>query len=96
MDKENRTVEENALLQVLATLIERYEREKFIPEMAKPHEVLEFLMEQNSLRQRDLLDIFPSRSRVSEAISGKRPITHEQAALLAKRFGVPASLFLDV
>ena len=91
---ENLSVEEGALLEVMATLVERFEREHYeIPE-GTPGEVLRLLMEDRDLRQRDLLPVFGSRSRVSEALSGKREISKAQAKALAEFFGVSAELFL--
>lgn len=92
---ESRTPEETAALEVLITLIHRFEQEHYRPERAKPHEVLAYLMEEHGLRKQDLGDIFTTRSRASEVISGKRGITKEQAMLLASRFGVEPSLFIE-
>jgi HTH-type transcriptional regulator/antitoxin HigA len=92
---ESRKPEETALVEVLITLIHRFEQEHYRPERAKPHEVLAYLMEEHGLRKQDLGDIFSTRSRASEVISGKRAITKEQATLLASRFGVERALFIE-
>src|SRR5215813_1928801 len=91
---ESRTPEEAALVEVLIALIHRFEQEYYKPERSKPGEVLAYLMQEHNLRQRDLLGVFPTRSRVSEALSGKRAITNEQALQLAERFSVNPSLFI--
>jgi HTH-type transcriptional regulator / antitoxin HigA len=96
LDKDSLSPEEAALTELLVTLIHRFEQDHYKPERSEPHEVLAYLMEQHNLRQRDLLDIFPSRSRVSEVLSGKRVITKGQAVLLAKRFAVHPSLFVTL
>ena len=92
---ESRTPEETALVEVLIVLIHQFEQEYYKPERSKPNEVLAYLMEEHDLRQRDLLSVFPTRSRVSEVLSGKRAITKEQAVLLAQRFSVDPSLFIE-
>jgi len=51
-------------------------------------------MDESSLRQRDLLDIFGTRSIVSEVSSGKRGITRAQARALAARFKVSPAAFI--
>jgi plasmid maintenance system antidote protein VapI len=51
-------------------------------------------MEENDLSQADLLDVFGSRSRVSEAVSGKRAISKEQAKRLGDRFRVSPAAFI--
>jgi antitoxin component HigA of HigAB toxin-antitoxin module len=41
-----------------------------------------------------LLDIFGSRSRVSDAVNGKRAISKEQAKRLSERFKLRVEAFL--
>src|SRR5260370_20664826 len=96
LDKDSPSPEESELTEVLVTLIHRFEQDYYKPERSKPHEVLAYLMEEHDLRQRDLLDIFPARSRISEVLSGKRAMTKRQAVSLAKRFAVEPSLFIEL
>src|SRR5262249_42315971 len=96
LEKDSLTLEESALTEVLVTLIHRFEQDYYKPQRSKPHEVLAHLMEEHDLRQRDLLDIFPTRSRVSEVLRGKRAITKPQAVMLAKRFAAEPALFIDL
>jgi HTH-type transcriptional regulator / antitoxin HigA len=49
---------------------------------APPHRILLFLMEQNDLRQSDLLPIFGSRGYVSDVVNGKRAISKTHAKAL--------------
>jgi len=51
-------------------------------------------MEQNNLRQKDLVPVFGSRSTVSAVVNGKRGITKVQARKLAERFHASADLFI--
>src|SRR5260370_13218667 len=91
LDKDRLSPEESALTEVLVTLIHRFEQDYYKPERSKPHKVLAHLMEEHDLKQRDLLDIFPTRSRISEVLSGKRAITKGQAVLLGTRFALEPS-----
>ena len=50
-------------------------------------------MEQHGLLQKDLVDVFGTRSIVSEALSGKRELNKEQIARLSARFHVSPELF---
>ena len=88
--------EEGAMLDLLATVIERYEDERygFAADVA-PHERLRGLMEVNQLRQRDLLNIFPNRPAISAVLSGKRAITKEQAVRLGERFSMDPAAFIQ-
>jgi HTH-type transcriptional regulator/antitoxin HigA len=51
-------------------------------------------MEQNDLRQVDLVAIFRSRGRVSEVVNGKRAINKAQAKALGEFFKVSPELFI--
>lgn len=86
--------EEDRLLDLLSTLVERYEdeAENFSP--SPPDRMLQFLMEQNDLRQTDLVKIFGSSGRVSEVVNGKRSISKAQAKALGEFFKVSPELFI--
>ena len=67
-----RTLEEGVLCDLLLRLIDDYqERHTIIPELS-PHKLLQALLEESGKRQIDLVPIFGSRSRVSDAVNGKR------------------------
>lgn len=87
--------EENRLLDLLANLLEDYEK-RVLPtlENSSPLETLRFLMEENGLRQSDLADIFGRQSVVSEVLRGKREITKNQAKSLARRFNLRLEAFI--
>lgn len=88
------SVEERRLLALLSRLIEDYEDRTFPVPTSAPHETLRFLMEQNELRQADLLHIFGARGRASEVFNGKRAISKAQAKALAEFFRVSPELFI--
>ncbi len=86
--------EEDRLLDLLSTLVERYEDEDENFSPSPPHRMLQFLMEQNGLRQVDLVKVFSSSGRVSEAVNGKRSISKAQAKALGEFFKVSPELFI--
>jgi HTH-type transcriptional regulator/antitoxin HigA len=88
------SVEERRLLALLSRLIEDYEDRTFPVPDSPPHRTLQFLMEQNDLRQADLVNIFGSRGRVSEVVNGKRAISKSQAKALGEFFKVSPELFI--
>ncbi len=51
-------------------------------------------MEQNDLRQADLVEVFGSRGRTSEAVNGKRTISKTQAKALGEFFKASLDLFI--
>jgi HTH-type transcriptional regulator / antitoxin HigA len=63
---------EQELAKLLTLLIEDFEERNYRLAPAKPAEILKHLMEARGLKQRDLADVFGSRSIVSEVLSGKR------------------------
>ena len=85
---------EQDLIELLTVLIEHYEAEHHPIPDASPIEVLQYLMEQNGLRQRDLVPELGSEANVSLILSGKRSLTKEHIAKLSDRFHLsPASFF---
>lgn len=91
---ENLSPEEDALLRLMATLIQDFETKFYQPEDATPLEILLHLMEARDLKQSDLLEVFGSKGVASEVINGKRGISKAQAKALAKFFGVASDLFI--
>ena len=92
----NLSPEEETLLVLLAELVEDFE-EKAYPEVGNsstPRDVLAFLMEQQGLKQKDLVDIFSSSGTISQVLNGAREISKAQAKALAARFKVSAELFI--
>ncbi|MGI8668669.1 MAG: helix-turn-helix domain-containing protein [Aridibacter sp.] len=87
-------MEESVLLELLGKLIADFEEDFYQPRNALPHEVLTELMNARGLKQKDLIEVLGSKSRVSEAVSGKREISKMQAKSLADYFGVSADLFI--
>ena len=91
--KETLTREEKELADLLTLLIESFEEKRYQLPRTTPLEALSFLMEQHALKQRDLVDVFGTRSVVSEVLSGKRELTKEQIRRLSQRFRVSPELF---
>ncbi|MGL5832022.1 MAG: helix-turn-helix domain-containing protein, partial [Waterburya sp.] len=96
MHKQDRTIEEDELYELLITLIEKFEREYYSPGQASnSHSMLLFLMEQHNTNQEDLVKIIGSSEIVSSLINGEKEINKEQAKNLGKFFNVEPSLFLE-
>jgi HTH-type transcriptional regulator/antitoxin HigA len=91
---ERRTPEENQLFELVTRLIEDFEDEHYPIPDAPPHRILQFLMEQNDMRQSDLLPIFGSRGYVSDVVNGKRAISKAYAKTLGEMFHVSPEVFI--
>ncbi|MFJ1471055.1 helix-turn-helix domain-containing protein [Massilia orientalis] len=82
--------EDGERLALLSLLIEDYEKRAFQFEPLDPIEIIEFRMSEQGLRQKDLVPMLGSRSRVSEVLSGKRPLTVQMIRALSGGLGIPA------
>lgn len=91
---ENLSPEEEAILRLMARLIQDFEERFYRPGEATPLEILLHLMEARDLKQSDLLAVFGSKGVASEVVNGKRGISKAQAKALAKFFAVPVDLFI--
>ena len=92
--KANRSKEEDAILELLVIIIEKYEEEKYpIPE-GTPHSMLLHLMEASGIKQENLVGVIGSRGVVSEVVNSKRSISKAQAKSLAEFFCVDVGLFI--
>lgn len=92
--EKNMTPEEDALLELLTGLIHDFEEKAYPLPKSEPHEMVAFLLEQRGLAPKDLWPIIGSKSRVSEILAGKRPMTKEQAKKLAAFFHIGVDLFI--
>ena len=92
--KENLTQEETTLLELLYVLIEQFENDNYPITEGSPLEILKHLMEENKIKQEELVGIIGSRGVVSEVVNGKRGISKNQAKALAQFFHVDVSLFI--
>lgn len=81
-------------LELLALLVQDYESKKYRIEPPDPIEAIEFRMEQQDLSPRDLVPYLGSRSKVSEVLSAKRPLTLSMIRALHAGLGIPAGVLL--
>lgn len=82
-------------LEVLATLVELYEESHYPIGFPDPVSAIRFRMEQADLSPRDLTPYIGSRSKVSEVLAGKRPLTLQMIRGLHKHLGIPADVLLQ-
>ena len=80
--------------ETLTVLIEHYESENFPMNKSKGLDLLEFLMAQNDLKQKDLTGIIGTKSSVSEILSRKRPLNLQHIRALADKFNVKPATFI--
>ena len=81
-------------LELLTLLVENFESQAFPKRVPEPLEAIRFRMEQQNLKQRDLVPYIGSPSKVSEVLSGKRTLTLSMMRALHSHLGIPASALL--
>ncbi|HET6545701.1 MAG TPA: transcriptional regulator [Rhodanobacteraceae bacterium] len=77
-------------LDVLATLIEAYERHHFPMDLPDAVDAIKFRMEQLDLTVEDLEPVIGRRNRVYEVLARKRPLTLRMIEGLHEKFDIPA------
>ena len=82
-------------LEVLAALIKHYEDVRHPIGLPTPVEAIKFYMDQLGLCQADLIPFIGSRSKVSEILGGKRPLTLGMIRVLHEHLKIPADLLLQ-
>ena len=92
MDKETDANDEN--IELLALVIEQYEKETVTQDKPTPIEAIKFRMEQENLTQRDLIPYIGSLAKVSEVLSGKRKLSLNMIRNLSNRLGISADILI--
>lgn len=83
-----------ARLELLSLLVEEYEKVRFRFDTPSPIEAIQFRMHEQGLRQADLVPYFGSRSRVSEVLAGKRPLTVQMIREISMGLGISADVLV--
>jgi HTH-type transcriptional regulator/antitoxin HigA len=83
-----------ARLRAQALLLQAYEAARWPARAVTPADLIRYAMEQHGLGAADLAPILGTRSRVSEVLNGKRPLTLAMIRRLHDRLGLPADLLI--
>jgi HTH-type transcriptional regulator/antitoxin HigA len=81
-------------LDMLATLICAYEEKHFPMDPPDPLMAIQFRMEQQGLTRKDLEPMIGSRARVSEVLTGKRPLTLPMIRRVRDGLGISADVLV--
>ena len=89
--------EEADRLDVLVALVEIYEAKRWpidIDESCDPIDVLNYAIEELGHTQAELAELLDSRSRASEILSRRRPLTVDMIYKISERWKIPADLLV--
>ncbi len=82
-------------LEVVVTLVEAYEARHWRIEPPDPVDTLTLRLEEGRLTRRELEQLLGSRSRVSEILNRKRPLTLPMIRRLHSQLGLPAESLIQ-
>src|ERR1700736_969751 len=85
---------DGARLELLAKLVEDYEKGVYAFRKPDPIDAILFRMEQQGLRQRDVAPLLGGKNRASEILSRKRPLTLPMIRALNEHLGIPSELLI--
>lgn len=81
-------------LELLAKLVEDYEKNAFVFGKPDPVDAILFRMEQQNLRQKDIADLLGGKNRASEILARKRALSLTMIRSLHEKLGIPASVLI--
>lgn len=85
---------EGGRLELLAKLIEDFEKGRYNFRKPDPVEAIVFRMQQQGLRQKDIAALLGGKNRASEVLSRKRPLTLPMIRAVYEKLDIPAELLI--
>jgi HTH-type transcriptional regulator/antitoxin HigA len=85
---------ESDVADILALMIDEYEKKHFPIEAPDPIEAIKIRMEEMKLKQVDLVNEIGGKSRVSEVLNRKRKLTLEMIRNLTKKLNLSPGLLI--
>ena len=81
-------------LEILALLIEKYEEKHWAIATPDPIEAIKYRMEELGLKQKDLVPMIGSKSKVSEVLNRKIGLSLSMIAQLSARLHIPLEVLV--
>jgi HTH-type transcriptional regulator/antitoxin HigA len=82
-------------LEIISILLERYEVDRFVLEKPDPIDAITYRMAELGLKQKDFADIIGSRSRASEVLARKRPLSLDMIRSIHEGLHIPAEVLIS-
>ena len=82
-------------LELLAKLVDDYEKQRFGFKRPDPIDAILFRMEEQGLRQKDIAELLGGKNRASEVLARKRPLTLSMVRALNESLHIPAELLIQ-
>ena len=81
-------------LDVLATLVDRYEEEHFPIDIRDPVAALLYIMEEKGIERKDLRSAIGDKSKVSQVLNRKRKLSTTMIKKLHRQYKIPYEVLL--
>ena len=81
-------------LEILVLLIEKYEERHWAIAIPDPIEAIKYRMEEMNLKQKDLISIIGSKSKVSEVLNRKIGLSLSMISNLSSRLHIPLEVLI--
>ncbi|MGZ5209125.1 MAG: helix-turn-helix domain-containing protein [Sulfuricurvum sp.] len=81
-------------LEILVLLVEKYEEQHWTIATPDPIEAIKCRMEEMDLKQKDLVSIFGSKSKVSEVLNRKIGLSLSMISNLSSRLHIPLEVLI--
>jgi HTH-type transcriptional regulator / antitoxin HigA len=82
-------------LDVLATLIDVYERQNYPMDPPDPVEAIKFRMEQQGMTRKDLEGVIGTRTRIAEVLNRRRSLSIGMIRRLHETLGISAEVLIQ-
>jgi HTH-type transcriptional regulator/antitoxin HigA len=79
-------------LEILASLVETYEKKNYPIGLPDPIEAIKIRMKDLGLERKDLEEAIGSKGRISEILNRKRPLTLPMVQRLSEKLGLPTEV----
>jgi HTH-type transcriptional regulator/antitoxin HigA len=86
--------EDRARLRAQAILLQAYEARHFPVPSASVADIIQYIMDQHDLTPADMAPILGTRSRVSEVLNGRRPLSTSMIRRMRATFKISADLLI--
>jgi HTH-type transcriptional regulator/antitoxin HigA len=81
-------------LEVISLLLQKYEESRFFIDQPDPIDAIVYRLAELGLKQKDFAEIIGSRSRASEVLARKRPLTLDMIRTIHERLRIPADILI--
>ena len=95
IDAESGTPEMN-LLELVSILVHDYEQREFPIENVDPIEAIKYQMDELMVTSTEMAELIGGKSRLSELLNRKRPLSIRQVKAISARLDIPAEILLEI